>query len=475
MTSRHAHAQASADAQVADDDLTDVELTALAQDVTHDWGRAERLHETDSAQVVALNRPDLTVAVVGLGYVGLPTALGVHAAGMRVVGLDVSAARLEAIRSGRPDLLDSDLRALQRARRDPDGFRIADGPSVTAQADCLLICVPTPVDSRQSPDLGPLRAACAAAVRHARGGQTLILTSTTYVGCTRELLVDPLAERGLIAGEDVFVCFAPERIDPGNQRFGQNDVPRVIGGVTEACAESAARVLTGISARLHFVSSPEAAEMTKLLENTFRAVNIAFANEFAEASRLLGLDPIEVIDAAATKPYGFMPFYPGPGVGGHCIPCDPHYLLAQLRDQRVYPPVVSAAMEGIATRPARIVQRAAETLESAAKPLRGSRVLVIGLSYKRNVADLRHSPALEIIAGLRGRGAEVSVYDPLVDPASLGPPVDTLVDEPGDMASYDLVLVACRHDLIADELVARAGLVLDATYSLPSAENCHVP
>jgi UDP-N-acetyl-D-glucosamine dehydrogenase len=223
------------------------------------------------------------------------------------------------------------------------------------------------------------------------------------------------------------------------------------------------------------VSSPEAAELTKLLENTFRAVNITLANEVAEAAGALGLDPVEVIDAAATKPYGFMPFYPGAGVGGHCIPCDPHYLLWQLRNERMYPAVVSAAMEGIATRPARIVQRAAEVLELGGHPLRGAAVLVVGAAYKPNVADARESPALEVITGLRRRGALVALYDPLVGGVRLDGELLLSLDDLPDMRDYDLVLVACRHDITPPEAFADAKLILDATYRLPDADNRFVP
>ncbi len=435
----------------------------------------QRRDSTSSPAAVAVQPRVGTVAILGLGYVGLPTALGLHAAGSSVIGIDISPARLQAIRAGEPDLLGSDLERLLRARLNEERFRIGDDLSMLTDADCVIACVPTPVDSRQSPDLGPLRAACTELVTHARTGQTFVLTSTTYVGCTRELLMAPLAERGLIAGTDVFVAFAPERIDPANARFELTDVPKVIGGATEACGEAAARVLATISKRVHLVSSPEAAEMTKLLENTFRAVNIAFANEFADASRALGLDPVEIIEAAATKPYGFMPFRPGPGVGGHCIPCDPHYLLSQLRDARIYPPVISAAMQGIATRPSRIVQRAAEVLESAAKPLRGSRVLVVGLAYKPNVADVRESPALEIVAGLRRRGALVSAYDPLIRGACVDPDLPMTAGDELDVDDYDLVLVACRHDEIDAGAFSEAALVLDATYALAASRNRHVP
>ena len=215
--------------------------------------------------------------------------------------------------------------------------------------------------------------------------------------------------------------------------------------------------------------------MTKLLENTFRAVNITLANEVADITRGLGLNPIEVIDAASTKPFGFMPFYPGPGVGGHCIPCDPHYLLWQLRDARMYPPVISAAMQAIATRPSRVVQRAAEVLELAERPLRGSRVLVVGASYKPNVADVRESPALEVIHGLHVRGARVSVYDPLLSAITVGETTLLSIPDLAELDEYDLVIVTCRHDVVDPARLLEAPLLLDATYTLSDAPNRFVP
>jgi len=415
------------------------------------------------------------VAIVGLGYVGLPTALGCHAAGMSVIGVDISRERVSEILGGTPDLLEADLSRLGLARNDTDRFAVVDDVAAITQAECVLICVPTPIDERQTPNLAPLSKACEAVVAHARTGQVLVLTSTTYVGCTRDLLVNPLAGRGLMAGQKIHVCFAPERIDPANTKFDMTEVPKIVGGVTEACGMAAARVLGALANRLHLVSSPEAAEMTKLLENTFRAVNITLANEFADVARSMSLNPIEVIEAAGTKPYGFMPFYPGPGVGGHCIPCDPHYLLWQLRETRMYPPVISAAMQGIATRPARIVRRAAEVLEMAGRPLRGSRVLVVGVSYKPNIADTRESPAIEVINGLRARGARVSIYDPVAGSVRTNGEVLTTLPSPPQPGEHDLVLVTCRHDAVDEAAIKGADLVLDATYSLPEAANRFVP
>jgi nucleotide sugar dehydrogenase len=248
----------------------------------------------------------------------------------------------------------------------------------------------------------------------------------------------------------------------------------VVSGATAACAESAASILSHVSGGIHLVSSLEVAEMAKLLENTFRAVNISLANEMADAAHHLGIDPVEVIKAAATKPFGFMPFYPGPGVGGHCIPCDPHYLLWQLRRERIHPAVISAAMQSISTRPDRIVDRAAEAVGRGGRGLSGSQVLVIGVTYKANVADTRESPAFDIISGLSRRGANVSVHDPLV-PSIVVDGHQYTSQSTIDMADYDLVVVCSMPSHLSDEEFQRARIVLDATYRLPEAANRVVP
>jgi UDP-N-acetyl-D-glucosamine dehydrogenase len=405
------------------------------------------------------------VALVGLGYVGLPTALAFHAAGRTVLGLDVSPQRLQAIRAESVDLLESDRVRLRHALV-ADGFDLTDGAARLAEAEVVIIAVPTPVDGHLLPDLSILRAACASVVANVVPGQVVILTSTTYVGSTQEFLVAPLTERGLVVGEDVHVAFSPERIDPGNDRHAHEYVPRVVGGVTDECARRAVAALGAYAVNVHTVSSAAAAEMTKLFENTFRAVNIALANELAEVSRALELDVLEVVDAASTKPYGFMPFFPGPGVGGHCIPCDPHYLLWQLRSKRLPTPVIEQAMAAIAGRPLRVVDRAREVLSLGGRGLRGARVLVLGVAYKPDVADLRESPALEILAGLNRVGADVAFHDPLIGSLRLsGGDILTSVPDPAAHAA-DLVIVHTVHRTLELAWLQDAPLILDTSYRL---------
>ena len=346
----------------------------------------------------------------------------------------------------------------------------------------VLICVPTPIDAQQRPDPESLRQACAAVVRHARPGQTLVLTSTTYVGTTRELLIEPLAARGLRAGEDVYVAFAPERIDPGVADHEQLGTPRVLGAVSETCFRRASELLRHTCQRLHRVSSPEVAEMVKLQENTFRAVNIALAFEMAEACRTLELDPIEVTDAAATKPYGYMAHYPSAGVGGHCIGVDPHYLLHPLRDRGRPASISEEALRKIAGRPRHIVWRAHELLVEAGAQLREARVLVVGASYKPGVADSREAPAVEIIERLRGEGADVDYHDPLVPELRVGEAALHSVDpDPRRDASgfgpedYDLAILVTIHPQHDYGWLARCRAVLDCTYRTPAGRLRFVP
>ncbi len=404
-----------------------------------------------------------TVAVVGLGYVGLPTSLALLVAGLDVIGIDLSERRIAEIRDMSADLVDRDRRRLRLALRS-NAFAMSREPSDITRADCVVICVPTPVDEQRRPDLRALRNACGSVVAHAREGQTIILTSTTYVGTTRDLLVEPLAARGLIAGRDIHVAFAPERIDPGALGHDTEQTPRVVGGVTPACTEAAVGVLGEIAPSLAVVSSVEAAELTKLYENTFRAVNIALANELAGMARHWGLDTIEVTRAAASKPYGYMAFYPGPGVGGHCIPCDPHYLTHPLRGTGVRTALVDGAMDAIAGRPAEVVARAELELEAEGSTLEGARVLVVGAAYKPGVRDVREAPALDIIKLLVGREAQVAYHDPLIPTVDAGEEVSLISVAEPDGAAYDVAIIAVRHPGMDLAFLDDCPCVVDCTY-----------
>jgi nucleotide sugar dehydrogenase len=403
-----------------------------------------------------------SVAIVGLGYVGLPTALALLGSASQITGFDVSEDRLRAIEAGDVDLSDLDVVRLAKASGD-DSFRLTGDSATLAEADAVIVCVPTPVDEHHVPNLSALRSACQTVVAHAHPGQTVILTSTSFVGTTRQLLAEPLAARGLIAGTDVYVAFSPERIDPGNADHLQRETPRVVGGATTQCALRAARVIGQLTDSVYLVSSPEAAELTKLYENIFRAVTLALANEFSDVCGTLGLDPIEVTLAAATKPYGFLAAFPGPGVGGHCIPCDPHYLLWQLHGHNRPTPLIEQAMQSIHARPARVVERVAEVLAADGRPLAGAKVIVVGVSYKAGVSDVRESPALLIIDGLVRRGVDVGYHDSLV-PGVATPegPLHSVAAPTG--ADWDLAVIHVVHPDADYSWVKDCPRVLDATY-----------
>ena len=410
------------------------------------------------------------IGVVGLGYVGIATALSFTDEGANVVGLDVSETRLSAIKDVTIDILPRDKVRLRNAL-DSNLLRATTERSAVGGADLVVICVPTPVDDHLTPDLTALSAACRTVVSCAKPGQVIVLTSTTYVGCTADLLIQPLQCRGLAAGKDIFVAFSPERIDPGVADHAPEKTPRVLGGATPECAARASKFLEHTASSIHTVSSPEAAELTKLLENTFRAVNIAMINEFADAARQSKVDIAEVIEAASTKPYGFMPFFPGPGVGGHCIPCDPHYFLWQLRAQRVNSPVVDAAMKAIAARPGVVAARAREILGVQGIPLGTAKVLVLGVSYKPGVGDIRESPALEILDSLSSECAQVSYSDPYVESIST-PRAGQLssIEKPNEW-TWDLVVIHTLHPDVDYSWLEGRRAVLDATFrsQLPHA------
>ncbi len=415
-----------------------------------------------------------TVAIVGLGYVGLPTALQLHGRCPRIIGIDVSEDRLAEIEARDADLFETDKPKLAAALAD-GSLELTSKPAAAADADAVIICVPTPVDDTRVPDLAALRGACASVVENARPGQTIILTSTTYVGTTTELLTGPLRARGLEAGRDVFVAFSPERIDPGNPDHIQRETPRVVGGATSECTSKAAWVVAHLTDRVYLVSSADAAEATKLYENIFRAVSLALANEFADACGVLDLDPIEVTLAAGTKPYGFLGAFPGPGVGGHCIPCDPHYLLWQLSKQGRPAPLIEQAMRSIDERPSRVAERAAEVLTAAGRPgLAGAKVMVVGASYKAGVRDLRESPAVPLMASLLAGGADVAYYDPLIPLVTLpGGQVLASASDPRG-GSYDLAVIHTLHPGVDYAWVKECSSVLDATYQFESASHREV-
>jgi len=386
-----------------------------------------------------------------------------------VLGLELSQARIDAILDRDVELLPSEHDQLAEALAE-DKLTLSTSPRILEQADAVIIAVPTPVDDRLQPDLAPLARACSTAVAHAREGQLFVLTSTTYVGTTRELMIEPLQRRGWTIGKDVFVAFAPERINPGDSTNTQETTPRVFGGETAECAARAREVLEPLVPLLHEVSSPEAAELTKLYENSFRATNIALANEMAGVARFYGVDIIEITEAAATKPYGFMPHYPGPGIGGHCIGVDPYYLIRPLAERGGCAPLLEQAMEQVSGRPNSVVDRAQDLLELAALRIEESSVLMVGITYKAGLKDVRESCSVKILKELATRGAQIAYHDPLV-PAlrrSDDPKLES-VEHP-DPRDYDLVVVTVRQPGCDYGWLADAPRILDCTYSLEPSD-----
>lgn len=409
---------------------------------------------------LAASRP--TIAVVGLGYVGLPLCVEFAASGAEVLGLDVSPALCTALNDGTSHVGDVSASALATALA--QGFTATTDAAVLRCADAIVICVPTPLRKTKDPDISFIVAAGRAVSENASEGQLIVLESTTYPGTTEELLVPMLEERGLRPGIEVAVAFSPERVDPGNSRFGIRNTPKVIGGVTPACTAAAMALYARACDSLHPVSSPATAEMVKLLENTFRMVNIGLVNEFALICGQLGVNVWEVIEAASTKPFGFMAFKPGPGLGGHCIPVDPHYLAWKLRAHNFTARFVELADAINGRMPEHVVEVVNEVLNDARLPLNGSRVLALGVAYKAGVADMRESPALDVIDRLLARKASVSYHDPYV--AALTLEAGALRSEPLTATSLqeaDVVVVLTDHaEFDWDFVLRHAARIVDA-------------
>ncbi|HEX2187629.1 MAG TPA: nucleotide sugar dehydrogenase, partial [Longimicrobiaceae bacterium] len=367
--------------------------------------------DTQSALLSRIEDRIATAGVIGLGYVGLPLAVEVARSGYPVLGFDINAPVVEGINRGESHVLDVSGEVVRAFVRDGRLTATSD-LSRLEECDVVSICVPTPLNKTKDPDLSYVVAAGHAVLHALRPGQLVILESTTYPGTTREVLLPILEQSGLRAGEDFFLCFSPERVDPGNPVWHTRNTPKVIGGVTPECLEAGLAFYSRVFDTMVPVESAEAAELTKVYENTFRMINIALANELAQACDRLGVDVWGVIEAAATKPFGFMKFTPGPGLGGHCIPLDPHYLAWKMRTLAFRTRMIEIASEINAEMPAFVVEKVAAALNEERKALKGSRVLVLGIAYKKDISDLRESPALDIMRLLEDRGAEVSYHDP---------------------------------------------------------------
>jgi UDP-N-acetyl-D-glucosamine dehydrogenase len=408
------------------------------------------------------------VGVVGLGYVGLPLAVEVARSGFRVIGCDISAGVSAGINAGTSHI--EDVPTATVAGYVKEGLLSATTDFARlAECDAISICVPTPLNKTKDPDLSYVVAAAESCKKGLRPGQLIILESTTYPGTTREVLLPIFESTGLKVGVDFALCFSPERVDPGNRVWQTRNTPKVIGGITNRCNELGLALYGRVFDKMVPVESPEAAELVKVYENTFRMINIALVNELAQACNKLGLDVWGIIDAAATKPFGFMKFLPGPGLGGHCIPLDPHYLSWKMRTLHFRTRMIELSSEINAEMPAYVVAKAVDALNERCKAMKGSKILVLGVAYKKDIGDLRESPALDIMSLLEEKGAKISYHDPHV--ATIEDdghtPIKSLpmksVPLTGEvLGAQDLVLIITDHTAVDYTRVLRAAsLILD--------------
>ncbi len=416
------------------------------------------------------------VAVAGLGYVGLPLAVEFAEAGFRVLGLDVDESKVRTLNAGRsyiddvpPDSVSRLVEAgMLRATSDYQDLRAADA---------ISICVPTPLRKTRDPDMSYIIQAARSIAEICQPGMLIVLESTTYPGTTEELILPKITRERLDIGKEVFVAYSPERIDPGNRQYSVRNTPKVVGGITNNCAEVARALYQAAVDTIVSVSSPTAAEMVKLLENTFRAVNIGMVNEMALMCDKLDIDVWEVINAAASKPFGYMPFYPGPGLGGHCIPVDPHYLSWKLRTLDYNARFIELASEVNASMPLYVLDKITQALNDQEKSVRGSQVLILGAAYKRDVDDVRESPALDIISLLRQRGAEVAYCDPHVAELQLDPETRLKAADysPALLRSADCVVVVTDHSAFDwQEIAANSTVIVDTRHVYICRDGGHI-
>ncbi|MEO8333661.1 MAG: nucleotide sugar dehydrogenase [bacterium] len=413
-----------------------------------------------------------TVGVIGLGYVGLPLAVEFARAGFKVVGFDVSERVCDLLNSGKSHI--QDVPSAEVAEFVKSGHFLATTVAADlATCDAVSIAVPTPLGKTHDPDMSYVQAASQTVAEVAHPGLLVVLESTTYPGTTREVVMPLLTAAGYTVGEDIFIAFSPERVDPGNPVYNTRNTPKVVGGITPACTELATALYQSCIETIVPVSSTETAELVKLLENTFRSVNIAMANEMAIVCDKLGVNVWEVIDAAATKPFGFMKFTPGPGIGGHCIPLDPHYLAWKMRSLNYKTRFIELAGEVNTAMPQFVVDKIAQALNAIRKPVNGSEVLILGVAYKRDINDVRESPALDVIKLLEAQGATVTYHDPYVptvrDDEGHGevtgtPRIRHSVDlTPATLSAADVVVIVTDHKSIDyQQLVDHADLIVDS-------------
>lgn len=408
------------------------------------------------------------IAVIGLGYVGLPLAVEFAKKGFHALGVDVDNKKIKSINSGNSYILDipsEELRPLIKSGL----LKATRDYSILKTMDAIIICVPTPLRKTKDPDMSFIVSAADAIAENLRRGQVIVLESTTYPGTTEEVILPKLEATGMKVGKDFCLGFSPERIDPGNPRFMTHNIPKIVSGIKDVCKDSVELLYSQIVEKVMPVSSVKVAEMVKLLENTFRSVNIGLVNELALMCNDMKIDVWEVIEAAKTKPFGFMPFYPGPGLGGHCIPIDPVYLSWKAKIQGFEPRFIDLASQVNADMPMHVAERTAEALNMRfCKALRCSRILIVGLSYKKDVTDTRESPAYEVIEKLKERGASVSYYDPFVPVSDFnGYKMRSVRLTPAKLKKYDCVVIVTDHsDVDYDMIVRHSKFIFDTRNAL---------
>jgi UDP-N-acetyl-D-glucosamine dehydrogenase len=412
-----------------------------------------------------LNDKKAHIGIVGMGYVGLPLALRYAAVGYRVTGLDIDQQKVDALNQGRSYIEHIPALSIRHARE--SGFVATNDFSSASALDALIICVPTPLNKYREPDLSFVVGTVDALVPHLHAGQIISLESTTYPGTTEEELKPRIESRGLKVGSNVFLCFSPEREDPGNPDFVTNTIPKICGGSTRNCLEAGLALYKQVINKVVPVSSTQVAEMTKLLENIHRAVNIGLANEMKIICDRMNIDVHEVIQAAATKPFGFVAYWPGPGLGGHCIPIDPFYLTWKAREYGLHTRFIELAGEINRTMPEWVVNKLADALNDRGQAVKGSRILVLGIAYKKNVDDVRESPAVQLMELLVARGAAVDYSDPHVKAFPRMREhhfeLESIELTPTNIERYDVVLIATNHDAFDYALVKRhAKLIVDS-------------
>jgi UDP-N-acetyl-D-glucosamine dehydrogenase len=447
--------------------------------VSQPSSRPDSLSDTGTALLTRIGERRARVGVVGLGYVGLPLAVEFGRAGLTVTGIDLDSRKVAAINAGEsyvPDVPTEDVRTLHEAGR----LNATTDFSVIRELDTINICVPTPLRKTKDPDLSYVVGATERIAEHLHPGMLVVLESTTYPGTTAELLQPMLEAGGLRVGRDVFLAFSPERVDPSNPTFNTRNTPKVVGGVTPACSHLASALYATAIETIVPVSSTQVAEMVKLLENTFRAVNIGLVNELALMCDRMGIDVWEVVDAAKTKPFGFMPFYPGPGLGGHCIPIDPYYLSWKAKEAGFEARFIELAGHVNGGMPHYVADKVGEALNTHRKAVNGSSVLVLGIAYKKNIDDIRESPALDVMHVLHDRGARISYADPhapVLRAADWPGRVDLHAVEPTseEIARHDCVVILTNHDAFDfPRVVASARLIVDTRNAVGADAGPHV-